>query len=352
MTGWTAGLRSLWVRVNLWVFALTTGAAMLTILPLLTSVAEAARLATPKQAKALRAAFEHEKGHKGAVIVAITTSTADKGYAAVAYLRSSSQAKAAASGPKVIVVHKFYSDQPGNSPKPIAKPPKKAKDDLSKDFWISIVYQGSGSEDLKAQYNGNSCQSDIITNTATVKPATWRYEYRIDLDKAINFSESKDGSYEVDPLVRVLSQPNEVSVAVSDNRTEQITSNGLDGCGNVTYVSTATSAFQGTRNAFPGVVAFTDRGLEVEIPSIRSTCDPAGPFNLCLQPIATAWALNVGASVAVQKLGFTTVYQNTNTPINVSEKDTLQNVTPVVCQGAMSCSDTFEWNGTVEVINR
>jgi hypothetical protein len=326
--------------------ALTVGAAVLLSL-YSASVAEAARLAKPKEAKALRAAFEHEKGHKGALITAITVSTAMKGYAAVAYLPGPSQARAAR--PKVINLRQIYSEQPHKPPKPVAKPPKKAKDDLAKDLWITITYEGSGSEHLHEQANDPGvCQSDITTESVDVKPYGWRYVYQVDLDKTIDYTESKDGYSAVDPLVRVLSPPNDVSGAISQHWTEATTTDGLDGCSNTSTDSAATSAFQGLPKVLPGVISFSDRGLEILTPFVISSCDPSGPHNLCVQPITTAFALK-GASVAVGQLGFATLPANTDTPIAVTEADSLANVTPEVCAGTTSCNDTFNWSGTVTV---
>jgi len=330
-------------------FALTFGAAVVLSL-YLPFAADAARLAKPKEAKELRAAFEHEKGHKGAVIVAITASTALKGYAAVTYLPGSRQAKAA--HPKFIDLHEFYREQPQMRPEPVAKPPKKAKDDLSKDVWITITYEGSGSEHLAAQTtsSGSGCKSDTVTESVDVKPYRWRYVYQVDLTKTVNYYESKNGFYAVDPLVRLLSPPNDVSGAIAQTWTEATTTNGLDGCDDSSTTSNASSAFQAISKVLPGVISFTERGLEIEAPFVISSCDPSGPHNLCESSITTAFALNVGASAAVAELGFATLPANTDRPIAVSnEHNSLGNVTPEVCAGTVSCSDTFDWSGTVTV---
>lgn len=223
--------------------------------------ASAARLATPKEAKPLRAAFLREKGHKGATVTAITVSTAAPGWAALAYVpvrkaRSASLAKA-----KIITVkHKIYRDKPVSHPKPARRPPKKAKVDLSKDFFVDIAYEGQGEEHFAAhEVDTAGCGTPGETTTGDLKvdvtPMKWKQVYRVDLDKmhVLAPAATPEGDFYVLPLSFIISPPTDSSV-VEDRSADstdctgsagpheqcQLTYGGATGPANVVFTSGGT----------------------------------------------------------------------------------------------------------------
>jgi hypothetical protein len=314
-------------------------AVLLTLAAASTSApaASAARFASPSEARALRSAFLHERGHAGTVITAITVSTTAPGWASVAYLPA---AQAVAAKVKIITVtREYYRDRPRSHPTPTKLPPKKAKSDLKKDLWVKLTYEGSGSEHYKSTDSGaGECGGSTETSTVTAKvePAKWKYAYLLDLDKM----EREAGG--LDPLVRLVSAPTDVSV-VRDLEREQTH------CNPPNESWSCITTFGAPRNVFPGMVAFTSSGTNILTPMVAASApqgtgcvDTLGIFGL--QPgftgaaVAINWHLIGGMLPADPYAPIPVTYQR-NALNKVNACSTFSGNGP--------CSDTTEWSGEV-----
>jgi hypothetical protein len=298
----------------------------------------AVRLPTNREAKALLAAFRHDRRvPKDAQLIDMRVST--KGaYARVDWLPASAQARAAKV--KIITLHHADYAKPAK-PKPAPKPPPKVKQDLDNHIHIHLTATIAGGEDAHATGSspGDCGGSDSGTITATAT-FSWTEAWDIDID---SLSDSPLGfnyvSRQLTPFIG----------SAQDNLTSTVT----DDCGGTQTITCKTTGAPDRNGLFTQI---TDDGVVLPAAlalSDRSCSDGEAPDNLD-QPrwVRTAdlgflipLKLGVNGIVSVRDSYPVSFPKSAVVPDGPADSATLG-----LCKTPFdTCNDNLNYSGTVDV---
>lgn len=323
-------------------------AGLLAFVVLLTPAsASAARLVGGREQAAIAKAFFARRSHKGQVIVSTRISTVAHSWAVVKSVRPHATGRRTASGLTPRLHSTFYHLTRGHEKLGIPRPAVRA--DLARNFRVTVLYTGSGSETIAYHqlYRSVCPGSGGFTDeeAATIKPMTWSVRYVVDLDALQSAVRGSVGTVLV-PAVSFERARSQVSAH------EVLTRTAVDtGCnGQPTTFECDTTYAAGV--PADGLLSFPPTGgLEVGVPTSSNPSGDCDPSNYTLGP--SLW--DSGATTAViPVLGLVGARLPTNpyAPVPVSWPGaslTLVSGFPASpCQGdGAACRDTFHWTGHV-----
>jgi hypothetical protein len=299
---------------------------------------------------AIQRAFTAHGAHRRNLIVSIRSSTVNGSWAVVESVRLEAAGRNGGSGktvkPSFAYYHVVHGAERGGTP------PKAVKADLSGDFKVAVVYQGSGSETVRySRLYASTCAGAggfIDQQTETVKPMSWNIQYVVDLNTL--------SAAVADGLTPVIVPAATLNRGASTlNATEQENRSSVDaGCNGRLSTAKCTSHFKLSGPLPPGSLSFDPgQGLEVGVPMSPSTSGNCDQDQYTIGP--SLW--DSGATTAsVAKLGFVAgkLPGNPYAPIKVawpfSSSLAIAGLAVSPCQGDSSaCTDSMRWKGTVQL---
>ena len=309
--------------------------------------AHAARLAGGREQAAIAKAFFARRSHTGRVIVSIRTSTVAHRWAVVKSVRPQAMGGPTASSRPPRLQSTFYHLTRGREKLGTPRPAVRA--DLAREFRVTVLYTGSGSETIayhqryRSVCPGSGGFSD--EEAVTIKPMTWSVRYVVDLDALQSAVRGAAGTVLV-PTVSFDRSRSRVSAH------EVLTRTAVDtGCnGQPTTFECDTTYAAGV--PADGLLSFPPTGgLEVGVPTTSNPSGDCDPSDYTLGP--SLW--DSGATTAViPVLGLVgaRLPANPYAPVPVSWPGaslSLVSGSPASpCQGdGAACRDAFRWTGHV-----
>jgi hypothetical protein len=323
-------------------------AGLLALVVLLSpAAANAARLVGGREQAAIAKAFFARRSHKGQAIVSTRISTVAHAWAVVKSVRPQATGRRTASGRAPRLQSTYYHLTRGRVK--LGKPRPAVRADLARDFRVTVLYTGSGSETIAYHqlYRSVCPGSGGFTDqeAATIKPMSWSVRYVVDLDALQSAVRGSAGTVLV-PAVSFDRARSQVSAH------EVLTRTAIDkGCNGqpTTYECDTTYAPGAPAD---GLLSFPPTGgLEVGVPTTSNPSGDCDPSDYTLGP--SLW--DSGATTAVTaRLGLVgaALPANPYAPVAVSwpaNSLALVSGSPASpCQGdASACRDTFGWTGHV-----
>jgi hypothetical protein len=314
---------------------------------LVPAAANAARLVGGHEQAVIAKAFFARRSHKGRVIVSTRISTVAHAWAVVKSVRPQAAGRHTGSGRTPRLQSTYYHRTRGAEK--LGTPRQAVRADLARDFRVTVLYTGSGSETIAYhQLYRSVCPGSGGFNdeeAATIKPMSWSVRYVVDLDALQSAVRGSAGTALV-PTVSFDSSRSQVSAH------EVLTRTAIDkGCnGQPTTFECDTTYATGT--PANDLLTFPPTGgLEVGVPTTSNPSGDCDPSDYTLG--RSLW--DSGATTAViPALGLVgaSLPANPYAPVPVSwPANSLSQASgsPVSpCQGdGAACRDTFRWTGHV-----
>ena len=311
------------------------------------AVANAARLVGGREQAAIAKAFFARRSHKGQAIVSTRISTVAHTWAVVKSVRP--QGRRTASGPTPRLQSTYYHLTRGRVKRGTPRPAVRA--DLARDFRVTVLYTGSGSETIAYHqlYRSVCPGSGGFTDeeAATIKPMSWSVRYVVDLDALQSAVRGSAGVVLV-PTVSFDGSGSRVSAH------EVLTRTAIDkGCnGQPTTFECDTTYAAGA--PADGLLSFPPTGgLEIGVPTTSNPSGDCDPSDYTLGP--SLW--DSGATTAViPALGLVgaSLPADPYAPVRVAwpanSLSLVSGFPSSPCQGdAAACRDTFRWTGHVSL---
>ncbi len=328
-------------------FRLSFAGLLVLVVLLVPAAANAAQLVGGREQTAIAKAFFARRSHKGRAIVSTRVSTVAHAWAVVKSVRPQAPGRRSASGLRPRLRSTYYHLTKGREK--LGTPPPAVRTDLARDFRVTVLYTGSGSEAIVYHqgYRSVCPGSGGFTDeeAATIKPMSWSVRYVVDLDALQSAVRASAGTILV-PTVFFDSSRSKVSAHEVRTRTAIDT-----GCnGQPTTFECDTTYAPGV--AGDGLLSFPPTGgLEVGVPVTANPSGDCDPSDFTLGP--SLW--DAGATTAVTPvLGLVgaRLPAQPYAPVPVSWPGTSLSLVsgfPVSpCQGdGAACRDTFRWTGHV-----
>ncbi|HEY5244274.1 MAG TPA: hypothetical protein VIJ60_01280 [Acidimicrobiales bacterium] len=323
-------------------------AGLLAVVVLLApAAANAARLVGGRKQAAIAKAFSARPSHKGQAIVSTRISTVARAWAVVKSVRPQGVGRRTASGRTPRLQSTYYHLTRGRVK--LGTPPAAVRADLARDFRVTVLYTGSGSETIAYHqlYRSVCPGSGGFTDeeAGTIKPMSWSVRYVVDLDALQSAVRGSAGTVLV-PAVSFDRSRSQVSAH------EVLTRTAIDrGCnGQPTTFECDTTYAPGS--PADGLLSFPPTGgLEVGVPTTSNPSGDCDPTDYTLDP--SLW--DSGATTAViPVLGLVgaSLPANPYAPVPVSwpgnSLSLVSGFPASPCQGdGAACRDTFGWTGHV-----
>jgi hypothetical protein len=329
---------------------LSVAGLLVLVVLLAPAAANAARLVGSREQAAIAKAFFARRPHKGQTIVSTRISTVARAWAVVKSVRPQSTGRRAGSGRTPRLQSTYYHLTRGRVK--LGAPPPAVRADLARDFRVTVLYTGSGSETIAYHqlYRSVCPGSGGFTDdeAATIKPMSWSVRYVVDLDALQSAVRGSAGTVLM-PEVSFDRSRSQVSAH------EVLTRTAIDkGCnGQPTTFECDTTYAAGA--PADGLLSFPPTGgLEVGVPTDSNPSGDCDPSDYTLGP--SLW--DSGATTAVTaRLGLlgSALPKNPYAPVAVSwPANSLALVSGFPaspCQGdASACRDTFRWTGHVALL--
>jgi hypothetical protein len=310
--------------------------------------ATAARLVGGKQQAAITRGFFHQRGPKGRAIVSIRSSSVSSAWSVVRWVIPT-PAGGQGIGQSAPRLHSTYFHAGPRGQQPGA-PPARVSRDLAGAFRITIVYTGSGSENVNyAQTYRSVCSGGggfVEQERDTVSPS-WRVRYSVNVDRLLSAVRGPQGVVLV-PTVAFAPASSRVSATETRSRT-YVDQGCFDHPTNYQCVTSFHLAGGGANDlGFP-----PGAGTEIGIPMRGAGRGRCAPADYTLGP--SLWASGA-ATAAVRTLGLVggRLPSHPYAPLKISWP---RNSAPAgdgtatsPCQGIHSgCSDQFSWRGSVRL---
>jgi hypothetical protein len=320
------------------VLAATAGALLA-----LPAGATAARLVGGKQQAAITRAFFRQRGPRGRAVVSIRSSSVSSAWTVVRWVlptRAGGRGTAP-SNPRVFSTY-FHAATPG-------QPPARVSRDLASAFRVTILYTGTGTENVDyGQLYRSVCSGGggfIEQERDSVSPA-WRIRYTVQPDRLLSAVRGRQGLVLV-PTVSFDRAGSRLTAVETRTRT-YVDQGCFDHPTNYKCVTSFNLTRSGSDLGFvPGA------GAEIGIPMRGTGHGQCGPEKYTLGP--SLWDSG-GATAAVRSLGLVGG-RLPAMPYAAMKVSWPRNSAPVSegslaspCQGIKSgCSDQWHWRGSVRL---